>query len=300
MKPVKAGRCSRSAGTAAVTVATVAMLLGSLVNCGCQKKDMSSPTAVQFMRTGSGIDMVLVPAGDFLMGNNRGDDDEKPAHRSRVSSFWIDKFEVTQKSYRGLMGTNPAKFKAPDKPVERISWLAAAKYCNMRSLKEGLRPCYDLGTMVCDFEADGYRLPTEGEWEYACRAGSTTDYSFGNDPAFLRESGWYKDNSGETTNRVGHKRPNAWGLLDMHGNVSEWCNDFYAEDGYRQSGGNDPRGPAAGQKRVLRGGNWRSDASRCRSSARAGENPGFADVCFGYEAYGLRCVKKAMPGVDKQ
>jgi len=281
-------------------LAAVAMLLGCLVNCGCQKKDSSPGTPVQFIRTASGIEMALISAGDFLMGSDRGDEDEKPAHRVHVSGFCMDKFAVTQKSFEALMGTNPSKFKGPDKPVERISWLAAVKYCNMRSLKEGLHPCYDTETMACDFEADGYRLPTEAEWEYACRAGSTTDYSFGNDPALLREYGWFKENSGEATNPVGQKQPNAWGLHDMHGNVSEWCNDFYAQDAYQRSGGVDPRGPATGEKRVLRGGNWRSEASGCRSSARSAESPGFADVCFGYETYGFRCVRKAAPDAGKQ
>jgi len=296
MKPVEVGRLERHARTATVMMAA-AMLLGCLVVCGCRKMDNSSGPPVQFIRTASGIEMALLPAGDFLMGNDHGEQDEKPAHRVHVSSFCIDKFEVTQKSYEGLMGTNPSKFKGPDKPVERIGWLAAVKYCNMRSLKEGLQPCYDLDSTACKFEADGYRLPTEAEWEYACRAGTMTDYSFGNDPALLSEYGWFKDNSRQATKPVGEKKPNAWGLYDMHGNVSEWCNDFYAEDAYRRSGGEDPRGPATGEKRVLRGGNWRSDASRCQSSVRSAETPGLVDVCFGYEAYGFRCVRKAAPGV---
>jgi formylglycine-generating enzyme required for sulfatase activity len=282
-----------------VGVVAAVLLLGGLADFGCGKKDNSpekTTPSIQSIRTTSGIEMVFIPAGEFLMGSDRGEADEKPAHQAHVNGFYMDKFDVTQKSYEALMGTNPSKFKGPDKPVERISWLNAVKYCNARSLKEGLKPCYDLDTMACNFDADGYRLPTEAEWEYACRAGSTTEYFFGNDPALLREHAWFKENSGETTNPVGQKRPNAWGLYDMHGNVSQWCNDFYAEDAYRQSGADDPRGPATGEKRVLRGGSWRSEAGQCRSSARSAETPGFADVCFGYETYGFRCVREAAPG----
>jgi formylglycine-generating enzyme required for sulfatase activity len=289
-------RCAR-AGTA--IIAAVSLFLGFVADFGCGKSTESTPS-VQSIRTASGIEMVLIPAGDFLMGDERGEADEKPAHRVHVSSFYMDKFEVTQKSYQALMGTNPSKFKGPDKPVERVSWLSAVKYCNARSLKEGLQPCYDSDTMACHSDADGYRLPTEAEWEYACRAGSTTEYSFGNDSAQLPDYAWFKENSGEATNPVGQRRPNAWGLYDMLGNVSEWCNDFYAEDAYRHSGEDNPRGPATGEKRVLRGGSWRSDASQCRCSARSAETPGFADVCFGYEMYGFRCVRKAAPGAGKQ
>ena len=271
---------------------TVGMLLalGALL-VGCQKK--AQQERPKTITTKTGIEMVVIPAGDFIMGDDGGDDDEKPAHPVRVSALCMDKHEVTQKSYESLMGMNPSKFKAPDKPVERVSWAAAAKYCNVRSLREDLRPCYDPETLACDFGADGYRLPTEAEWEYACRAGTKDAYSFGRDPALLREHAWFKGNSNQATHPVGQNKPNPWGLCDMHGNVAEWCSDLYDEGCYRKREGNDPRGPASGDKRVLRGGSWRSTEERCRSAARAGETPGFADVCFGYEAYGFRCVRKA-------
>jgi formylglycine-generating enzyme required for sulfatase activity len=239
--------------------------------------------------------MVLVPAGEFLMGSEggEGDDDEKPAHKVRLSAFCMDRTEVTQKSYESLMGANPAKFKGPDRPVESLAWSAAAKYCNMRSRKEGLTPCYDPKTLACDFAADGYRLPTEAEWEYACRAGSAGEYCYGNNPAALGEWAWSKENSQGATHPAGQKKPNAWGLCDMHGNVAEWCQDFYSPQAYGESPADDPRGPASGENRVLRGGSWKSKAERCRCAARAGESPGLADACFGYEAYGFRCVRKA-------
>ena len=242
--------------------------------------------------TKTGVEMVLIPAGEFFIGDDDGDDDEKPAHPVRVSAFYIDTSEVTQASYQGLMGKNPSKFEGSDRPVERLSWYAATQYCNMRSLREGFTPCYDPETLECDYSADGYRLPTEAEWEYACRAGTNTQWSFGNRGADLAKYAWFKENANKTTHPVAKKRPNAWGLYDMHGNVAEWSGDFY--EGYDPQGqSEDPRGPASGEERVLRGGSWASSREACRCSARASEAPGFADVCFGYEAYGFRCVRRA-------
>jgi len=275
--------------------ASLAMLacLGSAVLSGGGCREAPTPPEPKTLTTATGIEMVYIPAGQFVMGSNRGGEDERPARQVRVSAFYMDRFEVTQKAYKALMGTEIAKFKGPDRPVERISWSGAVRYCNMRSLREGLEPCYDAGTFACNFAANGYRLPTEAQWEYACRAGTATAYGFGNDPRRLTHHAWFKANAGRQTQPVGAKRPNPWGLHDMHGNVAEWCNDFYSEDGYPPGQPTDPRGPATGSERVLRGGSWRSDSDRCRSAARDSEQPGLTDACFGYEAYGFRCVRRA-------
>jgi formylglycine-generating enzyme required for sulfatase activity len=269
-------------------------LAAALLLSGCRRAG-TEPTFKKIV-TKTGIEMVLIPGGRFVMGDDQGEDDEKPAHEVELSPFYIDAAEVTQAEYERLMGRNPAKFQGKDRPVERVSWHAAMLYCNMRSLREGLKPCYEPKTQTCDFAASGYRLPTEAEWEYACRAGSRTRWSFGDGPAELEKHAWLKTNAAKTTHPVRQKPPNAWGLYDMHGNVAEWCADFYAE-GYGTGGPvKDPHGPDRGEERVLRGGSWNTGADACRSAARKGETPGLADVCFGYEAYGFRCVRRAEPG----
>lgn len=236
--------------------------------------------------------MVRLPCGEFILGNDEGESDEKPAHRVTVSAFYMDKYEVTQIQFQSLMGQNPSKYKEPDCPVEQLGWLAAVKYCNMRSLREGLNSCYTLEPLHCNYAANGYRLPTEAEWEYACKAGTQTQYSFGNDSAQLGKYAWYQDNSNKTTHPVGEKAPNPWGLYDLHGNVWEWCNTYYREDEYSHPAAQDPRGPKSGEECVLRGGGWNSSEDYCRSSVRFSESPGLADVCFGYDAYGFRCIRK--------
>jgi formylglycine-generating enzyme required for sulfatase activity len=282
----------KSPGSPGRAVATaLSLAFAGLLIAGCKPGEPAPPAAPKTIATAGGLEMALLPAGEYLMGDSSGDDDEKPAHKVRVSAFYMDTREVSQRAYESLLEKNPSKSRGADKPVEQVDWYHAVLYCNLRSLKEGFKPCYDSKTLACDFTANGYRLPTEAEWEYACRAGAQTKYSFGDDPARLKASAWYKANAGQTTHPVGQKPPNAWGLYDLHGNVAEWCHDVYRPGYDPQSQSQDPRGPASGDKRVLRGGSWRSSEDGCRSSARHSETPRFADACFGSDAYGFRCVR---------
>ncbi len=228
------------------------------------------------------------------MGDKRGDIDEVP-HNVYISSFYIDKYPVTQEEYERVMGKNPSRWKGGKNPVEQIRWSDAVRYCNARSRAEGFGPCYDLETWECDFNSNGYRLPTEAEWEYACRAGTKTRYYFGNSRSKLRDYGWSKENSGGKPRPVGQRPPNPWGLYDMCGNVWEWCNDFYKVDYYKESPKENPNGPKTGDTKVVRGGCWNSTSDKCRSSFRYNENPGYTDACFGYDIYGFRCVRAARP-----
>ena len=166
-------------------MAACAVALCALLIAGCDpseksvRVDNAQPVAPKTITTATGIEMAQIPSGEFIMGDDRGDADEKPAHKVQVSAFFMDTRELTQKAYESLMEKNPSKSKGPDLPVEQVDWYHAVLYCNLRSLKEGLKPCYDAKTLACDFSADGYRLPTEAEWEYACRAGTLTKYSIG-------------------------------------------------------------------------------------------------------------------------
>jgi formylglycine-generating enzyme required for sulfatase activity len=276
-----------------------ALWLAALVPLACQKA--SAPLPGSHFRTAANTvadgKMVLLPGGSFVMGSRHGRDEEKPAHMVSIGSFMIDAHEVTQAEFEKLgkleAFSNPSHFQGADLPVEQVTWPQAARYCNARSRQEGLQPCYNEETGECDFAATGYRLPTEAEWEYACRAGAETDYTFGGDARQLGDYAWFAANSARKTHPVGRKKPNAWGLYDMHGNVAEWCQDVYDPAYYSSSSPpKDPRGPESGNDYVLRGGSWKSAADALRSSARLGENPGFSDACLARDAIGFRCVRK--------
>jgi len=279
------------------------LIVAALATPGCQQagapKAVSPVTAVPIENGGG---MVRVPAGFFVMGSRHGREEEKPVHKVWVDAFLMDQHEVTQAEYEKLGAIeafpNPSHFQGADLPVEQVTWPQAARYCNARSRFEKLQPCYNEDTGACDFEANGYRLPTEAEWEYACRAGTDSDYSFGSEPRQLGDFAWFADNAARKTHPVGRKKPNLGGLFDMHGNVAEWCHDVYDPSYYKTSPEKDPRGPDSGNEYVLRGGSWKSAADALRSAYRIGENPGFSDACLARDAIGFRCVRKAPPSKD--
>jgi eukaryotic-like serine/threonine-protein kinase len=216
-----------------------------------------------------GMKLVLIPAGEFMMGSPEGDSsrfsDEQPQHLVRITkAYYLGVTEVTQTQYERVMGTNPSKFKGAQLPVEMVPWEDAVEFCRKLSEKEGRT----------------YRLPTEAEWEHACRAGSQTKWSFGDEESRLGEYAWYDSNSYRTTHPVGEKKPNAWGLYDMHGNVWEWCSDWKGE--YASIAVDDPTGATAGSLRVFRGGSWYSSAGGCRSAFRLWHTSGSRYYYLGF------------------
>jgi formylglycine-generating enzyme required for sulfatase activity len=278
---------------ACLAVLFAAPLLASCTNSGAASSNSSvEPVSIT---TASGVEMVLLPGGEFMMGSSGGNADERPRHRVKVSPFAMDKYEVTQQQFAAMELPDPSHFKDPQRPVEQVRWSDAALFCNERSRREGLEPCYNEATFECNIEASGYRLPTEAEWEYAARAGADTDYDFGSSPQALKSYACYAGNSKLKTEPVGEKKPNGWGLCDMYGNVSEWCQDVYGETYYAESPDEDPRGPAEGKKRVLRGGSWKSSGEACRASIRQADVPGITDACFARDTYGFRCVRRLTP-----
>ncbi|MDB4353536.1 formylglycine-generating enzyme family protein, partial [bacterium] len=194
----------------------------------------------------------LLPPGVFTMGYKRDEHEVK-----LTKSFMLGIHEVTQTQYERVMGKNPSKFKGANNPVEQVSWEDAVKFCQ----KLSALPAEKAAGRV-------YRLPTEAEWEYACRAGTTTTYSFGDDDTELGDYAWFDGNSGKTSHPVGGKKPNAWGLYDMHGNVWEWCQDWHGD--YPSGTVTDPTGAESGSHRVYRGGGWYDPAMECRSASRSG------------------------------
>jgi formylglycine-generating enzyme required for sulfatase activity len=286
---------------------TLGLLAWLILSAGCARQDEASALpghgdlrGLQTVQPASGGQMVLLPAGSFAMGDDDGRDDERPQHAVSLSAFYIDRYSVTQELYEKMMGANPSKIKGPGLPVERVQWTEAAKFCNYCSELEGLTPCYDSVTWDCRFDTGGYRLPTEAEWEYACRAGSQARFGSGDSEAELGRHAWFKPHSGGKTHAVGHKAPNPWGLYDLQGNVWQWCNDYYGADFYRDSSADNPRGPVEGQMRVLRGGAWDCPADKCRCGYRHKEYPVFADACYGADSYGFRRVRAAIKGGEEK
>ena len=206
------------------------------------------------VETFGGIPFVWIPPGTFRMGSFPDEtgrhDDEDPHIVVLTKGFWLGKTEVTQAQWKSVMGNNPSAFADDAAPVENVTW----------------KDCADFIDKLNKIGPYGFRLPTEAEWEFACRAGSLGVYSFGNDARELNAHAWYKDTSGTSTHPVGLKSANAWGLHDMHGNVWEWCQDYY--DAYPAKRITDPTGPAYGQRHVLRGGAWSTEASDCRCARR--------------------------------
>ncbi len=217
----------------------------------------------------------VIPGGSFLMGSEDFDN-TKPVHRVTLSPFHIGKFQVTQQQWQAVMGNNPSYFKGDNLPVEQISWEDAVSFCEKLSKQTGKI----------------YRLPTEAEWEYACLAGSTGKYCFGDDEALLKDYAWYSENSGNKTHPVGEKLPNNWGLHDMHGNVWEWCQDWYDENYYaelsKQGEVVNPQGPATGGSRVLRGGSWGFNQVVARAVCRDYDRP--ADR-YNYIGFRVLCCR---------
>jgi formylglycine-generating enzyme required for sulfatase activity len=218
------------------------------------------------LSVGSGVTMelVLIRPGTFTMGSDACSN-ATPHKVTITKPFYLGKFEVTQEQWQAVTGSNPSNFKGTKQPVESVSWEDCRIF--LRELQTKL-------------PGQKFRLPTEAEWEYACRAGSTTTYCYGDDDIRLGGYAWYDQNSDNTAHPVGEKKPNAWGLHDMHGNVREWCADWYGD--YPNGEATDPTGPGSGSIRVLRGGPWNGVPGTCRSANRLRESPGrrFTNVGF--------------------
>lgn len=219
------------------------------------------------------MDFVHIPAGTFKMGSNQGDLDERPVRTVIITHpFDISRREITQGQYYAVMGKDPSAFKGGNRPVEHVSWNDATEFCRRLTLH-----AHQEGRLSADLV---FRLPTEAEWEYVCRAGSTGVYSFGDSSAELGTYAWYRDNSATGTREAGTARANAWGVHDMHGNVREWCLDSY--EAYHPYELTDPVSHKNNPFRVSRGGGFRHFAWGCRSADRRGDTLSTRDKALGF------------------
>jgi formylglycine-generating enzyme required for sulfatase activity len=218
-----------------------------------QAASEAQPSLPKTLANRIGMEFMLIPAGTFMMGSTNGEADERPVHQVTISRpFYLGKYEVTQAQWQAVMGNNPSLIQDdPTLPVDQVWWTDVQEFIRKLNTMEG---------------GNKYRLPTEAEWEYAARAGSTTAYCFGDDPKRLGEYAWYKDNAGGKTHPVGQLKPNSWGLYDVHGNVWEWVHDWYGR--YSSEPVTDPQGPSSGTHRMRRGCGWNNVAKFCTTTNR--------------------------------
>ncbi|MDD3534767.1 MAG: SUMF1/EgtB/PvdO family nonheme iron enzyme [Candidatus Cloacimonetes bacterium] len=254
-------------------------------------------------------EFIYVAGGNFIMGDTRGEgnENELPIHSINLNPFYVAKYMVTQKEYKKVMGVNPSEdYGVGDNyPVYNVNWYEAIMYCNRRSVAEGLTPAYSIqglqnpddweksfeqgndawDSVECNWEADGYRLPTEAEWEYAARGASNSpDYLYsGSDN--INEVAWYSENAGSQTQAVGKKAPNALGIYDMSGNLFEWCWDLYSKSYYSESPSHNPTGASITPARVGRGGGWEGDKEYSRISFRGSCHPIYATEHSGFRLF---------------
>jgi formylglycine-generating enzyme required for sulfatase activity len=284
MKIVRAGECRMPAGIPFV------ILLGMIITCAAARPASAYPlwdgkeSQTAYARRagiaqdeialdlGGGVTMkcALIPAGKFTMGSPADEPNrvanEGPQHEVTISRpFCMGVFDVTQEQFQAVMGENPSRFQGPARPVDGVSWEQATEFCKRVSQKTG----------------QAVKLPTEAQWEYACRAGSRTRYFFGDDEKQLPDYANYARTFEAGTLPVGSKKANAWGLFDMHGNVWEWCSDWFANS-YPAAPQVDPAGPASGERRVLRGGGWECSYRYCRSAIRYWGAPTRESIIVGF------------------
>ena len=268
---------SLNSGSDVNRLTSLTICVAIAVMCGCDRGQPApsasiytlGPVALPESADSIGMKFKLIPAGTFAMGEGVEKQDV-----TLTKPFKMGVHEVTQTQYEKVMGVNPSSNKGADNPVENVTWADAVMYCRRLSQLPAEKAAGNL-----------YRLPTEAEWEYACRAGTTSDYSFGDDRSVLGQYAWFHANSEKTTHpsieySSDSRKPNALGLYDMHGNVWEWCQDWHGK--YPRGSVIDPTDPTSGSRRVLRGGSWGDSAEYCRSAFRGKDEPSSRRYVIGF------------------